>query len=129
MHDKISENMKRLIKSIVVLAIIAGVMLFTCPNEEKHVDKLTREIMESIQEGKTYGNESSILENLGHSVINSISEKLVNVYVKSQLEVENYSIFNVGNLFYGGEKHVVTIGAFNHVFCFVKTYELVEEIK
>ena len=121
--------MKILITSIVVLGIIAGVMLFTCPDEEKHVDKLTKEITEAIQEGQNFEEDPGLWENLGNAIVGTISEKLVNVYVKSQLEVENYHVLNVGNMYYGGEKHLVTIGAFNHVFCFVKAYELVEEIK
>ena len=81
--------MRKLIKSIVVLGILAGIMLFTCPEEEKHVDK----------------------------------------YVKSQLKVEDYTLLNVGKMNYDGEKRVVTIGAFNHVFCLVKAYDLLDEIK
>jgi len=54
---------------------------------------------------------------------------VVQLYVKSQLKVENYYVLNVGKMYYDGEKRVVTIGAFNHVFCLVKAYDLLDEIK
>ena len=73
--------MRFLIKTIIVLGIIAGIMLLTCPEEQKHVDKLTQEIYRELSE-----------------------------------------------MYYDGEKRVVTIGAFNHVFCLVKAYDLMDEI-
>ena len=120
--------MKKLIKIILVLGVLAGIMLFTCPEEEKHVDKLTNEIVESAQENQN-GEEAGLLEELGNAIFGTISEKVVRVYVKSQLEVEDYYLLNVGKMYYDGEKRVVTLGAFNHVFSMVKAYELLDEIK
>jgi preprotein translocase subunit YajC len=120
--------MKKLIKTILVLAILAGVMLFTCPEEQKHVDKLTKEIVETVQKGQD-NDDSGLLEEIGKVLVGTVSETVVKVYVKSQLKVENYYVLNVGKMYYDGEKRVVTIGAFNHVFCMVKAYDLLDEIK
>lgn len=121
--------MKKLTKIILVLAILAGIMLFTCPEEEKHVDKLTKDIVEAVQEGQNNGEDSDWLENIGNAIVGTLSEKVVQLYVKSQLKVENYYVLNVGKMYYDGEKRVVTIGAFNHVFCLVKAYDLLDEIE
>ena len=121
--------MKKLTKIILVLAILAGVMLFTCPEEEKHVDKLTKDIVEAVQEGQNNGEDSDWLENIGNAIVGTLSEKVVHIYVKSQLKVDNYYVLNVGKMYYDGEKRVVTIGAFNHVFCLVKAYDLLDEIE
>ena len=118
--------MRKLIKSIVILGILAGIMLFTCPEEEKHVEKLTQEIVKSSQEDNE---DASILESIGNAIAGTISETVVKVYVKSQLKVENYYVLNVGKMYYDGDKRVVTIGAFNHVFCLVKAYDLLDEVK
>ena len=118
--------MKKLIRSVLLLGIIAGVMFFTCPEEEKHVDKLTQEIVNSAQDEQ---NDSNILEELGNAIAGTLSEAIVKVYVKSQLKVENHYVLNVGKMYYDGEKRVVTIGAFNHVFCLVKAYDLLDEMK
>ena len=118
--------MKKLTKTIIVLAILAGIMFFTFPTDEKHVEKLTQEIVKSYQEDNE---DAGILESIGNAIAGTISETVVKVYVKSQLKVENYTLLNVGKMNYDGEKRVVTIGAFNHVFCLVKAYDLVDEIK
>ena len=118
--------MKKLIKTILVLAILAGVMLFTCPEEEKHVEKLTQEIVKSSQENNE---DAGFLESIGNAIAGTISEKVVHLYVKNQLKVENYTLLNVGRMKYDGENRVVTIGVFNHVFCLVKAYDLLDEIK
>ena len=120
--------MKKLTRIILVLAVLAGVMLFTCPEEEKHVDKLTKDIVEAVQEGQNNGEDSDWLESIGNAIVGTLSEKVVHIYVKSQLKVDNYYVLNVGKMYYDGEKRVVTIGAFNHVFCLVKAYDLLDEI-
>ena len=117
--------MKNLIKTIIVLAILAGVMLFTCPEEEKPVEKLTQEIVNSSQ---VDNEDAGILESIGNAIAGTISEAVVKVYVKSQLKVDNFYVLNVGKIYYEGEKRVVTIGAFNHVFCLVKAYDLLDEM-
>lgn len=119
--------MGKLIRTIIVLGIIAGVMLFTCPEEKKHVDKLTQEIVKSSQ-GEQNG-DANILEEIGNTIVGTISESVVRVYVKSQLKVEDYKVLNVGKMYYDGEKRVVTIGAFNHVFCIVKAYDLLDDLE
>ena len=118
--------MRFLIKILIVLGIIAGVMLFTCPEEQKHVDKLTQEIVNSAQGEQN--EDAGILEELGNVLAGSISEAVARVYVKSQLKVEDYKVLNVGKMYYDGEKRVVTIGAFNHVFCLVRAYDLMDEV-
>ena len=120
--------MRILIKTLIVLGIIAGVMLFTCPEEEKHVDKLTQEMVNSAQ-GNQNGGDTDLLEDLGNVIVGTISEKVVRLYVKSQLEVEDYKVLNVGKMYYDGEQRVVTIGAFSHVFCLVKAYDMLDEME
>lgn len=121
--------MKKLIKTILALAVLAGVMLFTCPEEEKHVDKLTQEILASANDSQNDDGGSNLLSDLGEAIIGSISEKAVHLYVKNQLEVENHKVLNVGKMYYNGEKRVVTVGAFQHVFCLVKAYDMLDEIE
>ena len=118
--------MRALIKTLIVLVILGGVMLFTCPKEERHIEKMTQEILKSSQEKDE---DAGFLESIGNAITGTISEMVVKVYVKSQLKVENYYVLNVGKMYYDGEKRVVTIGAFNHVLCLVKAYDLLDEIE
>lgn len=120
--------MKKLVKIIIVLGIIAVAMFFTCPEEGEHVDKLTQEMVNSAQ-GDQNGGDTDLLEDLGNVIVGTISEKVVRLYVKSQLKVEDYKVLNVGKMYYDGEQRVVTIGAFGHVFCLVKAYDILDEME
>ncbi len=121
--------MKKLIKTILVLAIIGGIMYFTRPEEEKHIDKLTTEIVESARGEQDKDEDTNLLENLGNAIVGTISEAAVRVYVTSQLKVEDHYVVNVGKMYYDGEVRPVTIGAFGHVFCLVKAYDLLDEME
>lgn len=112
--------MKRLIRIILFLAFLAGIMYITCPEEEMHVEKLTQEILKSSQSPNS--GETNILEDIGNAIVGTISEKATSLYVQNQLKVENHTLLNVGKMKYKGEDRVVTIGAFNHVFCLTKAY-------
>jgi hypothetical protein len=119
--------MKKLIKTLLILAIIAVAMMFTRPEREKHVEKLTSEIVKSSQE-KHDNEDTGILQDLGNALLGAVSEKLTRVWVNSQLEVTDYKVINVGRMYYKGSERVVTIGAFKHVFCPVEAYDLLEEM-
>ena len=114
--------MKKLIKTILIIAIIGGVMLFTCPEEEKHVDKVTKELIHQAQtEVGANAEDSDVVEDiLGDLIGGAVSEKLVRLYVENQLVVDDYAVVNVGKMSYKGEEHIVSIGAFNHVFSLMK---------
>jgi hypothetical protein len=83
----------------------------------------------SANDSQKDDSESNIIEDIGNAIAGTLSEKVVHLYVKSQLKVENYTLLNVGKMNYNGERRVVTIGAFNHVFCLVKAYDLIDDIQ
>ena len=114
--------MKRIIKTILILAIIAGIMLFTCLDEEKHVDKVTKELIHQAQNevGANAEDSDTVEDFLGDLIGGKVSEKLVRLYVENQLGVDEYAVANVGKMSYKGEEHIVSIGAFNHVFSLMK---------
>ena len=93
------------------------------------MNKLTQEIVASANDSQKDDSESNIIEDIGNAIAGTLSEKVVQLYVKSQLKVENYTLLNVGKMNYDGERRVVTIGAFNHVFCLVKAYDLIDDIQ
>lgn len=120
--------MRRLIRTIILLGILAGIMFFTCPEEEKHIDKLTQELVKAAQSNPSDG-ETNIIEDLGNAIVGTLGEKAIRLYVQNQLKVENHTILNLGKMKYEGEERVVTIGAFNHVFCLTKAYDMMEELE
>lgn len=117
--------MKNLIKTILVLGIIAGIMLFTCPEKEKHVDKVTKEFVHMAQEdvGANSSNAGIVEEIIGEAIGSSISESLIHLYVKNTLKVDDYKVVTVGKMTYEGDDRIVTIGAFGRVFSLLKLYQ------
>lgn len=120
--------MKKLIKTILILAIIAVAMVFTCPDREKHVEKISSEMVKSSQEHHD-NEDTGVLQDLGNAILGAVNEKLAHAWVNSQLKVTEYKVVNVGKMYYKGEDRTVSIGAFNHVFCLVKAYDLLEEME
>lgn len=118
--------MKKLIKTILILAIIAVAMVFTCPEREKHVDKIASVMVKSSKEKPE---DTGVLQDIGNAILGAVNEKLAHTWVNSQLKVTDYKVLNVGKMYYKGEDRMVSIGAFNHVFCLVKAYDLLEEME
>ncbi len=122
--------MKRLVTILILIIVIASVMLITCPDSEKHVDRVSEEISEYVHEDLRSGDDSEMVGNiLGNPVVGTISDKVIRFYVKNRLEIEDYALLNVGEMQYNGENHVVSIGMFNHVFCLMKTSQMFGDSK
>lgn len=122
--------MKKFIGFLIFLAVVAGVMFVTCPDKEKHVDKVSEDVLQYVREDVSNGENGGLMEIvIDNAVVGSISENLVRLYVKSQLKVEEFAVINIGKMRYEGEDHTVSIGAFNHVFSLVKTYKMMGDIK
>lgn len=113
--------MKRFFRILIVLAAVVAVMLFTCPDKEKHVEKVSNDVALYLQENVAESDETGMLESVvGNAIAGSISDNLVYLYIKNQLKVADYVVLNVGKIKYKGKEQVVSVGLFNHVFSFVK---------
>ncbi len=120
--------MKKLIRTIFILAILAVAMMFTCPDREKHVEKISSEMVKSSHEHHD-NEDTGVLQDIGNAILGTVNEKLAHAWVNSQLKVTEYKVINVGKMYYKGEERVVSVGAFNHVFCMVKAYDLLDEME
>lgn len=119
--------MKKLLTTLVILLAAAFAAAITRPEKEAHLDKIKAVISESIaSELSLKGNGtpddvSSLLGTLGSGV--------AGVLLDSRLTVDNRYVFSVGRLKdLNGEIHMVSIGAFGHVFTFGKD-QLLKAIK
>ena len=120
--------MKKLFRILIVFGVIIGIMLITCPDEEKHINKVTKEIVQSARnaaEGDKTGIISGILDN---PIVGSIGESAVKFYLNDKHKVSDYGLLNVGKMTINGEEAVVSIGLFNHVFATSKVDELINNI-
>ena len=111
-------NMKRgSVKKIVAVlsvAVIAVVMLITCPSKDVHCEAVSDEVtdaaMESLSASSAFGSLSPLAGILMPSIVESL--------VVTQLRVKNLFLFSVGYVNYDGKKNPVSVGVFGHVFVF-----------
>lgn len=95
--------MKTLIRTISILAILAGIMYITIPTEENHRTMVEKKLTERIKKENP-----NSLEALG--------EKIMMKLTMSQFEIDDYVVLNIGHITHNGETQYISIGMFNHVF-------------
>ncbi len=95
--------MKTLIHTIIILAILAGIMYITIPTEENHRTMVEKKLTERIKKENP-----NSLEALG--------EKIIMKLTMSQFEIDDYVVLNIGHITHNGETQYISIGMFNHVF-------------
>ena len=103
--------MKKLIITIIVLAIIAIAAKITVPNEEKHHQAAQQKLSEMVnQKLSSFQGVKDMLQGQTMDVM-----ALLQV-VLSQMEIKDYFVCNVGRITYDGKTYPLTVGVFNHVF-------------
>lgn len=109
--------MKKTLISLLVILGIAAVAVVTCPDHQAHKDAISSVINEAINDELR-----SETEDQGISAfIGSLGSSVAGFLINSQLSVKNYFVYSAGWLKdYDGEKKLVSVGVFGHVFTFGK---------
>lgn len=95
--------MKTILRTIIVLVILAVVMFATVPTSDSHREMAKDKLTERINKEST-------------NAVEALGEKILMNLVMTQLDVDDYIVCNIGHVTYDGEKHYISIGMFNHVF-------------
>ena len=103
--------MKKLFGTLLVLLIIAGVAVLTCPDKQDHKDAITSVINEVVQEELGVNQEEDSL-----GILKGLTNIGAGIYLDNKFDVKNYFVFSVGTLLHGSENDVVSLGVFGHVF-------------
>ena len=112
----------------LILAILFGTMVFTCPDRHDHemaIQEVTKEwVGEKIQDNvsSVTGNSglggmmSDILGRLIEQLTGTGTEKIISTYLK----VDNYMVCSIGRVRLVDKEKVVSVGLLGHVFTFGK---------
>ena len=114
----------------IILIVIAGIMLFTCPKRVQHEDEMS-ELLSMAWHDKCSDltqNSSGVVSVLGNALGGVLGESMIPGIVKSNLEVRDYWLVSLGYWHSNDERHLVTIGAFNHVFCLASKERISEQM-
>lgn len=102
--------MKKLLTAVIVVAIIVA-MACTCPDNDAHQAAVKKEVKTAITDemGKVAGSTITFYASL-------VTNLAANLAVDKMVDVKNYGILSVGTVTWGNDTHVVSVGAFGHVF-------------
>lgn len=119
--------MKRLVIILFAIGSIVGLMISTCPNEEKHMDKVINEIGR-IAFSKIDERETSIHGYVESAIVESNQES-ARLLIGNRLKVDDYVLFNIGRISFEDRGIDVTVGVFNHVFILKSANSLLEAVQ
>lgn len=110
--------MKKILFLVILAAVVVGAVV-TCPDKKAHKEALADTFAEyasyKIDENKDNG--LSDVLNEGLKVLRKAGgDKVVEATLSQFLEVDNYYVLSIGRLKQGGEKKLISIGLFGHVF-------------
>ena len=104
--------MKKLLFLILLLIVIAGALVATCPDKEAH-----REAVKGVMAGVINSEmDQSKIEETMASIGTMLAVSAVDAYLKSNLVIRDHTFYNIGVISYRGEFRMVSVGVLNHVF-------------
>ena len=110
---------KRTAKWLAAAAVVFFLLLITCPGEEKHRQTVVDEIAEAAQRENIWqSKDNDLLGAFGETLGNMLVAQFADAVVGQFMRVDNYVIFSVGKIRYGGETKTVSFGILGHVFTF-----------
>ena len=104
--------MKAVLCTLLILIILGGICVATCPDREAHSETLKDLVNQVITSELSGEEEDADLVMFG----SMIGTGLVGLVIDNMLNVENYFVYSVGTITYDGETQVVSVGMLNHVF-------------
>lgn len=104
--------MKKFLLFILVLVIIAGVCVVTCPDKAAHC-KALKDVLNTVLTEELSSDESDADLVMFGSMIGTGLGGLV---IDNMLKVDNYFVCSVGTITYDCETKVVSVGVLNHIF-------------
>ena len=104
--------LKKFLLFILVLVIIAGVCVVTCPDKAAHC-KALKDVLNTVLTEELSSDESDADLVMFGSMIGTGLGGLV---IDNMLKVDNYFVCSVGTITYDGETKVVSVGVLNHIF-------------
>lgn len=110
---------RRTAKWLAAAAVVFFLLLITCPGEEKHRQTVVDEIAEAAQRENIWqSKDNDLLGAFGETLGNMLVAQFADAVVGQFMRVDNYVIFSVGKIRYGGKTKTVSFGILGHVFTF-----------
>ena len=103
---------KKLIAIIILMFILLATAL-TCPKKQAHQEEIKATVSRVMDKNLDKGKEEDKLIN-GFALF--VGTKIVEEFLETKLKVNNYMFFSIGEIYFDGKTHIVSLGILNHVF-------------
>ena len=119
--------MKKFLILLLVLIVVGGVAVVTCPDRQAHKDAMMSVVNEIINEEITPEKNGEGMAVLGAALGSSIVEYALDKH----LSVKNHFVYSEGFLMRSSGPERLSVGVFGHVFTFSKDDldKLLEEVQ
>lgn len=107
--------MKTIWIAVLVVLLLAGLCVATCPDKEAHTEALKEVVNAHITaelSDEIGGEYSEGLVSIGSMIGTGIG----GLVIDNMLRVDNYFVCSIGTIELEGERKVVSVGVLNHVF-------------
>lgn len=100
-------------KFFLFFILILVLLVFTCPDNRAHKDKIQSVATSAIDNALRENNKDNELLMIIGTLV---STKVVELAITDKITVENYFIFSIGYYYLDGDRKIVSLGLLNHVF-------------
>lgn len=105
--------MRSMLYFIIFVAVVALVCMYTRPDKEKHVNKISSVVLEAMRAEAQEEGAFAV------AAVNELSGyDLVARSVDRMLVVESYGVFSVGKVIWNDDEYYVSLGVLNTVITF-----------
>ena len=106
--------MKKFIFLIVFLAVVAGVLIATCPDRNAHQEAIKSVVSEVVND--EMDKQSNIFTTELASISTVLTINMADSYLKTNLIIKDHTLYNIGYVSYKDELRMISVGILNHVF-------------
>ncbi len=96
--------MKKTLFTLLALLLLAGTCAITRPDKEKHSNTIAKAITKVMSKKAGIKNDKTAVTNVLKGAVDAI------------IDIEDYYIFNMGKMSYGGNKKDISVGVLGQVF-------------
>ena len=119
--------MKKLIATLVILGALCGALIATCPDAQQHHDVVNARIQNATT---AYLQDKGLQPDGFGGILSSALGGLVGkLNLASQMQVKDCGLFSLGSVDTADGNQVISLGVFNHIFCFVSEDQIQEFIE
>jgi len=105
--------------TLLVLVLLGALMVYSCPNKQKHSEKLATVISDGVSEAVEKTNSTAANDIVGKAfdmVGGNLRKMVIETLADQFLEVDDHKLCSVGKIHYDGEDHIVSVGLLGYVF-------------